>query len=356
MKPRSIFAIAFYLATSNLMFGQAPAPQTAIPPCLPAPQPAPQPAPAPAAQPGQAPQGPRDVTVMAIPSVVAAGVKWTKVWQTGGNNADGIIADKDGGLLVAQEDNSAVVKIDTSDKASVFLSNTRRGGSLAMDRQGRLYVVLREPQPASSDPSIKAGIGVLLPDRKVFADTFSEGTKLTGRPNDLAADSKGGVYFTQGCVYYAKSDGKITSVADNLRTNGIVLSPDEKTLYVTNGPAVAAFEVQPNGMLTNRREFGKLEAGGNGDGSAVDAEGRLYVTSAPGVQVFDKSGKYLGVIPTPRAVISVAFAGSDKKTLYVVGAGAEDASGQPIREGVQQTGRTIYKLPMIAQGYKGRAK
>src|SRR5262249_33746177 len=146
------------------------------------------------------------------------------------------------------------------------------------------------------------------------------------------------------------------AVADNLRTNGITLSPDEKTLYVTNGSTIAAFDVQANGTLTNRREFAKLEAGGNGDGSAVDAEGRLYVTSAPGVQVFDKTGKYLGVIPTPRNVISVAFAGTDKKMLYIVGAGAEDAKGQPIREGVQQTGRTIYKLPTTAQGFKGRAK
>jgi hypothetical protein len=42
--------------------------------------------------------------------------------------------------------------------------------------------------------------------------------------------------------------------------------------------------------------------------------------------------------------------------LYVVGSGAEDANGQPIREGPQQTAATIYKLPMIAQGVKGRAK
>ena len=55
-------------------------------------------------------------------------------------------------------------------------------------------------------------------------------------------------------------------------------------------------------------------------------------------------------------MISVAFAGPDKKTLYVVGSGAEDANGQPIREGPQQTAATIYKLPMIAQGVKGRAK
>jgi len=57
-----------------------------------------------------------------------------------------------------------------------------------------------------------------------------------------------------------------------------------------------------------------------------------------------------------RGVISVAFAGPDKKTLYVVGSGAEDANGQPIREGPQQTAATIYKLPMIAQGVKGRSK
>jgi gluconolactonase len=109
------------------------------------------------------------------------------------------------------------------------------------------------------------------------------------------------------------------------------------------------------GMLANRRDFATLEMG-NGDGLAVDTEGRLYVTTNPGVQVFDKSGKYLGLIPTPRGVISVAFAGPGKRTLYVVGSGAEDAKGQPIREGPQQTAATIYKLPMIAEGVKGRAK
>jgi sugar lactone lactonase YvrE len=102
--------------------------------------------------------------------------------------------------------------------------------------------------------------------------------------------------------------------------------------------------------------FSRRSKWGNGDGSAVDSEGRLYVTSNPGVQVFDKTGKYLGLIPTPRGVISVAFAGRDKKMLYVVGSGAEDANGQPIREGPQQTAATIYKLPMIAEGVKGRAK
>src|SRR5262245_65650651 len=153
MKSKTIlFALVGWLSGASFLFGQTPQ-QAAPPPCLPAPQPAAQP---PAAQgQGQAqgaaaqPQGPRDVTVTQIAGVVAAGAKWTKVWQTGGNNADGIIADKDGSLLIAQEDNSAVVKLDSNGKASVFLSNTRRGGSLSMDRQDRLYAVLREPQPAS---------------------------------------------------------------------------------------------------------------------------------------------------------------------------------------------------------------
>ena len=96
--------------------------------------------------------------------------------------------------------------------------------------------------------------------------------------------------------------------------------------------------------------------GSNGDGSVVDTEGRLYVTTNPGLQVFDKTGKYLGLIPTPRGVISVTFAGPGKKTLYIIGSGADDENGQPIRQGPQQTAATIYKLPVLAQGLKGRAK
>ena len=150
--------------------------------------------------------------------------------------------------------------------------------------------------------------------------------------------------------------GDLTRLDENLRTNGLILSRDEKTLYVTNGMVIEAFDVQPDGTGTNQREFGKLEAGGNGDGMTIDSAGRIYVSSAPGVQVFSPDGHYLGVIPTPRPIISVAFAGPDKKTLYIVGAGARDASGQEIKEGPQQTGRTIYKIPMLAQGFKGRAK
>ena len=135
--------------------------------------------------------------------------------------------------------------------------------------------------------------------RKLLADNFDG--KSLGRLNDLIADKKGGVYFNGAGTYYVNRDGKVSSIGDNIRTNGITLSRDEKTLYVTNGGTLVAFDVAADGSVKNQRDFAKLEAGGNGDGMAIDAEGRLYVTSGPGVQVFSADGKYLGVIPTPRS-------------------------------------------------------
>ena len=110
--------------------------------------------------------------------------------------------------------------------------------------------------------------------------------------------------------------------------------------------------------MTNRRNFATLEAGGNGDGMAIDGEGRLYVTSAPGVQVFSLEGKYLGLIPTPRSAISVAFSGPGKRTLYIVGSGALGPDGQEFRtaDGVRNNAKTIYRLPMVTAGFSGRPK
>src|SRR5690348_8626796 len=71
--------------------------------------------------------GPRQVTVTAIPGVIAAGAQWKEVWQVDGNNADGIIGTKDGGLLIAQNDNSDVIKLDKNGKTSVAYTGTNTG-------------------------------------------------------------------------------------------------------------------------------------------------------------------------------------------------------------------------------------
>ncbi len=148
-----------------------------------------------------------------------------------------------------------------------------------------------------------------------------------------------------GSVFYTDPQGKVTRYGENLFTNGTVLSAAEKHLFVTNGPALVEFDVQKDGSLTNQREFAKLQGGGfGGDGSTFDAAGRIYVTSNAGVQAIGPDGKYLGLLPTPRDVISVTFSGPNRKTLYAV---ARDNA---------QNKDWIIALPMMAQGPKGRGK
>lgn len=306
---------------------------------------------------GPQPQGVREVTVTEIPGVVA-GAKWTLAWQ-GTDNADGIVGTADGGLLFAQEQPNRVSKLDKNGKVSVFLEDTHGTGALTIDSKGRILGAERtctDPGRQPAQCSEPTAVAVLAPERKILADSVAG--KSLGRLNDLIADKKGNVYFNGGGTFHLDAQGRVSSIGENIRTNGIMLSRDEKTLYVTNGGVLVAFDIQPNGRVRNQREFGKLEAGGNGDGMAIDATGRLYVTSGPGVQVFSPEGKYLGVIPTPRSVISAAFSGPGKKTLYVVGAGALGPDGQEFRtpEGVRNNAKTIYKIPMLAQGFKGRAK
>lgn len=287
---------------------------------------------------------PRDYTVTEIPGVIAAGQHWKFLWQEAGNNGDGIVGTFDGGLLIAQNDNSEVVKLDRNGKASVVFRDTHTGGSLSMNSKGALFIVERGLHPA---------IWELSPRHKLLADKINGETWdcIGGVLNDLVADSKGGAYFTMGGVFYASPEGVVTRYGENLFTNGIMLSPDEKKLYVTNRGSVVAFDVQPDGSLTNQRDFATLQKGTFGDGSATDADGRIYVSTGPGVQVISPEGKWLGLIPTPREIISISFGGAGRKTLFVLARGAEDADGKQIANAAQ-----VYSIPMIAQGYKGRAK
>jgi gluconolactonase len=304
------------------------------------------------------PQGVREVMVTEIPGVVAAGAKWTLAWQ-GTDNADGIVGTADGGLLFAQEQPNRISKLDKNDKASVFLENTHGTGALTIDSQGRILAAERtctDPGRQPAQCNEPTAVAVLAPEHKILADHING--KSLGRLNDLTVDKKGNVYFNGGGTFHLNAKGQVSSIGENIRTNGIMLSRDEKTLYVTNGGVLVAFDVQPDGAAGNQRDFGKLEAGGNGDGMTIDAEGRLYVTSGPGVQVLSTEGKYLGVIPTPRSVISAAFSGPDKRRLYVVATGALGPDGQEFRtpEGVRNNAKTIYKITMLAQGFQGRAK
>jgi gluconolactonase len=309
------------------------------------------------------PPPPKDVTITAIPGIINAGATWKLVWQ-GSENADGLVGFKDG-LLFAQEQTNHVNMLDKNDKFSVFLSNGHGPGAVAIGPKGRILVNERTcSDPGGhmgenpADCKEPTGVAALTPERKVLANSFMD--MALGRVNDLVADKKGGVYFTTNTgsgVFYISPGGQVSGIGEKIRSNGINLSPDEKTLYVTNGPVIMAYDVQPDGSVKNQREFAKLEGGGNGDGMAIDATGRIFDT-ANGIQVFSPDGKYLGMIPTPRTVISVAFSGPGKKTLYASCLGALDANGQEIKtpDGVRNTAMTIYKIQTLTEGFKGRAK
>jgi gluconolactonase len=313
------------------------------------------------------PSAAREVTVTEIPGVIAAGAKWELVWQ-GADNADGIVGLPDGSLLFAQEQSSTIRKLDVNGWDSVYVRDTHGAGAMAIDTQGRIIAVQR----TCTDPGLEIGreakvvppcteatkVAIIYPvrDRKVLAENING--MPDNRLNDLTVSKNGTVYFNGGgSTFYLKPGGRPVSVGENSGSNGIMLSPDEKTLYMTNSGGLLAFDIQPDGTPVNRREFVKFPNGG-GDGMTVDSVGRIYTTAGGGVQVVSPDGKLLGTIPTPRGVITVAFAGPDKKTLYVVGSGANAPNGGEftLAPGYRNNAKTIYKIPMIATGFKGRAK
>jgi len=119
-----------------------------------------------------------------------------------------------------------------------------------------------------------------------------------------------------------------------------------------------AFDVLPDGSTRNRRDFADLQGDKGADGMTIDAQGRLYVTASQGVHVLAPDGKHLGLIPTPRQPITIAFSGPEKKTLYVgqMGAVGPDGKAWTTPQGTRNTAMTLYRIPMLAEGFKGRPK
>jgi gluconolactonase len=295
-----------------------------------------------------APPAPALPTTTAIPGVLAAGQSWKVVWSWEGNNVDGPIAGDNGTLLFANNDASNVMQLDpATGLAKILYRDTNTGGAVSRGKTGALFVAER---------GLGSSIEELEPERKMFATSFhSEPLECVGGViNDLMADGRGGVYFsvtgaTGSGVFYADPKGVVSQYgADVPLANGIILSPDEKTLYVTNGATVFAFDVKPDGGLANQREFGKLRGGEGGDGSAVDQQGRVYIATGKSVDVFAPDGKFLGSIPGPQGLHGTAFGGRDKKTLFAIvfygGWGTPSARNE------------IIAIPTIAQGFTGRAK
>jgi gluconolactonase len=298
-----------------------------------------------------------DTVAPDIPGVVKGGTEVTVI-KEGFQGTEGPIALPDGSLIFTETNASRITKIDSAGSVTTFLENTNGSNGLAFDSKGRLISVQTTPG--------RTRIGVIYP--KGSEVLLAEG--FEGRPNDLVVNKNGGVYFTVPgpiaaqpgapppaapfvpLVYYiapAGTGSKAMKVVEGVENpNGIQLSRDERTLYLNNtrGEYLLAFDVQPDGSLTNRRNFGRYEGvtktetgvASGADGLAIDNDGRVYAATTAGVQVFSPQGQHLGTIPLSRSPQNLAFAGADKRTLYMVGRGA------------------AFKVQMLSQGFTGRAK
>lgn len=304
------------------------------------------------AQQAPGPAAPTETVAPAIAGVVAAGTP-VRLIATDLRGTEGPIMTPEGAFIFTEQNASVLTRIDASDARSTYLENTNGANGVTFDSRGRLIAT----QPDRGE------IAVLAPGPRTVLASAYNGQKLQ-RPNDLIADRKGGVYFTDPganppagqapgptAVYYIRPDGSLLRLATDIaRPNGIILSPDERVLYVANtlGEAVIAFDVNDDGSVANRRDFARLQGvtrtatgvRSGADGLAVDNAGRLYVATQIGVQVFSPQGMHLGTIPVgvQNGPQNIAFAGPGKKTLYIVGRGA------------------AWKVEMLAEGIRARAK
>jgi gluconolactonase len=257
-------------------------------------------------------------------------------------------------------------------KQEVFRSDSNRANGLLFDSQGRLIACeasdTEHDNPRVTRTDLKTG-------RVEAIATQFEGKSFNG-PNDVTIDAKGRLYFTDPApdatsqaparprnatgvpgVYRIDTDGKITrllSAPDTEWPNGLVISPDDKTLYLIEANkveggtrAIRAFDLSPEGTLSNRRVHYNFYPGRSADGMAIDSVGNLYAAAGLhrrrgthetletkcGVYVISPQGKLLRMIPVPEDTITnTAFGGADNKTLYIT------------------AGKTLFQIPNDVAG------
>ncbi len=269
-----------------------------------------------------------------IRGVIAAGTK-IEVVKYGLKGDDGGVGMPDGSLLIST--GGGVGKVDKDGNVTMLVDDAEQAAGLALDSKGRVIAAQYSKK-----------VSVIYPkgSEMLLADNY-EGKPFI-RPNDLVVDKKGGVYFTDcyqigakrspddlpQAVYYIPAGGKIIRVADDInRPNGITLSPNEKTLFVNDwdGEYLVAYDIQPDGTLKNRRNFGKFDTKqktdkglvSGADGLCSNSKGDMFSTTPAGVQVFNAKGEHLGDIEMPYDMPpqNCGFAGQDKKDLFIVGRG-----------------------------------
>jgi gluconolactonase len=253
---------------------------------------------------------------------------------------EGPATDKQGNVFFTDQPNNKIWKYGTNGKLTVFMEKSGRSNGLYFDKKGNLLACADENNQLWSI-SPKGKVTVLVKEFK--------GQKLNG-PNDLwLHPASGGIYFTDPYYqrdYWTRQNPEITGqkvyflpkgksepviADDNLeQPNGIIGTPDGKTLYVADIKAnkTYRYQIAPDGRLINRQLF--VEQGS--DGMTIDNQGNIYLTGK-GVTVYSAIGEKIAHIPVPAGwTANVTFSGKDRNMLFITASEA------------------VYKLPMLVKG------
>ncbi len=237
---------------------------------------------------------------------------------------EGPASDAKGNVYFTDQPNDRIMKWSIDGKLSTFMKPCGRSNGLCFDAKGRLWACADEKNELWR---------ISLAGKATKVITKYKGKLLNG-PNDLWIRPDGGLYFTdpfytrdywkrgpieQDChgVYYLLSGSKVLKrVSSDLKMpNGIIGTPDGKTLYVSDleGKKTYSYHIKPNGSLTGKRLFCELGS----DGMTIDNEGNVYLTGK-GVTVFDKTGKQIDHIDVDEEwTANICFGGKDRHLLFI---------------------------------------
>jgi len=251
-------------------------------------------------------------------SVVAVGAKVEKL-AGGFKFTEGPAADAQGNIFFSDIPNNRIHKWSSDGKLSTFRENSGGANGLYFDKKGNLLACEGTGRRlVSIDPTGNV---------TVLADKY-EGKQFNSL-NDLWIDRTGGVYFTDPRygsrddmeqdgehVYYLSPDRKklIRVIADLVRPNGVIGTPDGKKLYVADhgGKKTFVYDINKDGTLSNK----KLFAPEGSDGMTIDNQGNIYLTTDV-VAVYNSKGEKIETIQIPETPANVTFGGKDKKTLFI---------------------------------------
>ncbi|WP_395095270.1 SMP-30/gluconolactonase/LRE family protein [Armatimonas sp.] len=260
------------------------------------------------------------------PSVIAPGAALEKLAGEF-SFTEGPAADAKGNVYFTDQPNDRIMLWSLDGKLSTFMQPAGRSNGMFFDKAGSLWSCADE-----NNQLWKIGM-----DKKVTVVVKSDPDgKLLNGPNDVwVHPKKGGYYFTDPLyvrpywkrdparqpageyVYFVSADFKtLKAVATDLKKpNGIVGTPDGKTLYVADigDNKTYSYKIEKDGSLSGK----KLHYALGSDGMTLDNEGNLYLTGK-GVTVVDKNGQLIENIPVPEGwSANVCFGGRDRKTLFI---------------------------------------